>query len=309
MALYPVAGLSKPIESPVPIIIDLLPFSPQHRPGYNLNMPRKWIQHETANYAVGADAEMHSRWLRSVSNTAYVSFHFCVDDHEIRQFVPIDEVTWQAGDGAGPGNYRCISSELCVNRDGDEAKSRHNAENLAAQILYAIGYEDAQAVGAHWDYNFNNSATERHHCPQEMLFKSDYWTVGFVPDVEAKIKALVASEIPPVKPEPEYPEATLPDWFDYQDALEHPNDQKYMGRTAYVCKRNYKALVNTYRRTEPNTKAALSGPKVLAGDKVFGIRLWVSPDDRRTWILTEDGHWVLASKFTPRVMIDPRTAE
>lgn len=307
MTLYSIAGLDRQIESDVPIIIDLLPFSPQHRPGYKLNKPRKWIQHETANYNAGADAEMHSRWLRSASNTAYVSFHFCVDDHEIRQFVPIDEVTWQAGDGAGPGNYSCVSCELCVNSDGDETKSRANAQNLSAQILYAMGYEDAAALGAHWDYNYDNDPAVRHHCPEQLMFVDKVWQ-PWKDGAAGIIRELVASEVPPAPPEPVFPPPVLPDWFDQQDALEHPNDQKYLGRTAYVCKRNYKALANTNRRTEPTTTSAQSGPKVMMGEKVFGIRLWMSPE-RRTWILTEDGHWVLASKFTPRVAIDPRTAE
>jgi N-acetylmuramoyl-L-alanine amidase CwlA len=308
VAKYPVAGLDVLIESPVPIIQDILPFSPQHRPGYKLNKPRKWIQHETANYNAGANAAMHSRWLRSASNTAYVSFHFCVDDKEIRQFVPIDEVTWQAGDGAGPGNYQCVSSELCVNSDGNETLSRRNAQNLSAQILYAMGYEDNAALGAHWDYNYENAPEHRHHCPEQLMFVDKVWGPWRM-GAQAIIRELVSSEVPPAPPEPTYPPAVLPEWFDHQATQDRPNDLKYNGRTAYVCMRNYKALANTVPRVEPDTKAKASGPKILAGQKVFGVRLWIHPDDLRTWIITEDGHWLLASKFSPRVRIDPRTAE
>jgi len=308
MALYSIAGLDVQIESPVPIIQDLLPFTAQHRPGYKLNKPRKWIQHETANYNAGANAAMHSRWLHNGAGGAYVSFHFCVDDKEIRQFVPIDEVTWQAGDGAGPGNYQCVSSELCVNADGNETLSRRNAQNLSAQILYAMGYEDAQALGAHWDYNYANDPDERHHCPEQLMFVDKVWD-PWKNGANSIIRELVASEIPPAPPEPTYPPSVLPDWFGFQATQDRPSDQKYQGRTAYVCMRNYKALATTVPRTEPDTKAKPSGPKVEQGQKVFGVRLWVHPADNRTWIVTEDGHWLLASKFTPEVRINPRTME
>lgn len=312
MGLYDVAGLDAKIELPVPLIIDLMPITQvKQRPGYPLWQPPNWIQHETANENVGANALMHSRWLHNGAGGQYVSFHFCVDDHEIRQFIPIDEVTWQAGDGAGPGNYQCISCELCVNSDGDETKARTNAELLAAAVMAAIG-RTADNVYRHWDFNYMNSPETRHHCPDHMMTEG-YWPT-FKANIAARIKALTtpstpATPVPPPAPEPVYASPVLPDWFTRQDATEHPTDQKYLGRTAYVCKRNYKALAGTVRRSEPTTKAAASGPKVAAGAKVFGIRLWVHPDTKQTWILEETGNWLLASKFSPRVRIDPRTVD
>jgi len=188
VALYEVAGASGAIELPVPLIVHLLPISPEKRPGIKRQTPGAWVQHETANYNEGADAAMHDRWLHNLTGT-YVSFHFCVDDTAIYQFVPVDEVTWQAADGAGPGNMAGVSCELCVNRDADWAKARANCEALAAGVSKALGIT---AITRHYDYNADDP--DRHYCPKEMM-TSGYWPT-FVANVQKIIGEPV--EEPPV---------------------------------------------------------------------------------------------------------------
>lgn len=140
MPTYEVAGLKPRIELPVPLIVRLIPKGQTNqRPGIARNTPGLWVQHETANTAPGADAEMHMRWLHNGAGGQQLSFHFAVDDGVIYQMIPIDEVTWQAADGAGPGNMSGISCELCVNQGIDHAKARANAEALAGGVLKALG--------------------------------------------------------------------------------------------------------------------------------------------------------------------------
>jgi len=106
MTLYAVAGLSTKIELPVPLVVNLIPtWQTNQRPGYKLRTPLAgWIQHETANTRFGANALFHDIWLHGGASGAELSFHFVVDDHIIYQEIPVDEVTWQAADGNGPGN-------------------------------------------------------------------------------------------------------------------------------------------------------------------------------------------------------------
>jgi hypothetical protein len=181
MALYAVAGLPTKIELPVPLIQDIIPLSQwRQRPGIPRELPGFWVQHETANSNVGADAAMHNRWLQNGADGSQVSFHFCVDDHQIYQMIPVDEVTWQAADGGGPGNMSGVSCEACVNADGNETVMRRNAEALAAGLMGALGL-GIDRCKRHYD--FNAADPNRHYCPQHMM-TSGYWPL-FVAHVDA----------------------------------------------------------------------------------------------------------------------------
>ena len=189
MALYSVAGLTQQIELPVPLVLDILPIRPNVRSGIKRNLPGYWVQHETGNPRAGADAEMHSRFLKTIPDGTYVSFHFAVDDGVIYQMVPINEITWQSADGGGPGNYSGISCELCINAGIDVAKSRRNAEALAGGIMRALGMS-ADRVKRHWDFNYLNAASERHHCPDNMM------TEGYWPTFVSNVAAIITPPVP-----------------------------------------------------------------------------------------------------------------
>lgn len=172
MAQYDVAGLGKLIALPVPLIQKIIPVGQTNqRPGIPRQTPGYWVQHETSNPSPGADAAMHARYLLQGANGGQVSWHFTVDDHQIYQHIPVNEVTWQAADGAGPGNMSGVSCEMCVNADGDEAKARHNAEALCAAICAALGL-GPDRVKRHYD--FNQADPNRHHCPDHMM-NDGYW--------------------------------------------------------------------------------------------------------------------------------------
>jgi len=177
MPMFDVAGLpGGPIELPVNLIINLLPFSEKHRPGTQRQMPGFWVQHETDNHHVGAGARMHRNFLfdgapDNNGREQFLSYHFAVDDREIYQMVPIDEVTFQAADGAGPGNMSGISCEMCVNDDGDKQLTRRNTVALARAICNRLGLH-ADRVKRHWDFNAGDPG--RHHCPDVMM-NDGFW--------------------------------------------------------------------------------------------------------------------------------------
>ena len=88
------------------------------RPGYAME-PKYITIHETANTSKGANALNHAKYLdnQARGNTdRSASWHFTVDDKEIYQHLPLNEVGWHAGDKTG--NYESIGIEIAVNSDG-----------------------------------------------------------------------------------------------------------------------------------------------------------------------------------------------
>ncbi|WP_128855682.1 S-layer homology domain-containing protein [Bacillus sp. CDB3] len=105
------------------------------RPGYAMD-PKYITIHETANTSKGANALNHAKYLDSQArgNTdRSASWHFTVDDKEIYQHLPLNEVGWHAGNKTG--NYESIGIEIAVNSDGDYVKAVENARKLAAYLM------------------------------------------------------------------------------------------------------------------------------------------------------------------------------
>ncbi|MDF2841291.1 MAG: hypothetical protein K0Q99_2063 [Clostridia bacterium] len=91
--------------------------------------------HNTANSAATAGDEVHANWMQNVENadTQYVSAHLFVDQDSITQVVPLNEVTYNAGDGRGMGNFKTISVEICEN--ANVLKAEENAKKLNAALI------------------------------------------------------------------------------------------------------------------------------------------------------------------------------
>ncbi|MBE5107941.1 S-layer homology domain-containing protein [Bacillus thuringiensis] len=105
------------------------------RPGYAM-VPKYITIHETDNPAKGANALNHAKYLdsqaRGTADRA-ASWHFTVDDKEIYQHLPVNEVGWHAGNKTG--NYESIGIEIAVNQDGNYEKAVENARKLAAYLM------------------------------------------------------------------------------------------------------------------------------------------------------------------------------
>lgn len=174
------------------IIQSLLPVSSNCRTGIKRSI--KWLViHETGNKDRGANAKAHASYLNNVSKakTPSVSWHYTVDDHEIYQHIPDDEVGWHAGDGtkANGGNMCGIGIEVCVNADGDFNKTMQNAAELVANLCKKYGFRNVGGiVRQHWEFTGKN-------CPQTIREKG-LWQ-GFLNNCQSLLDALFAPPAPP----------------------------------------------------------------------------------------------------------------
>ncbi|WP_051272027.1 peptidoglycan recognition protein family protein [Shimazuella kribbensis] len=91
--------------------------------------------HETDNTEKGATAKAHANFQYK-GNDRQASWHYTVDQEDIYQSLPDNEVAWHAGDDRGPGNMQSIAIEICVNEDGDFEKAKANAAWLVTYLLF-----------------------------------------------------------------------------------------------------------------------------------------------------------------------------
>ena len=122
-------------------------------------VPEFVVIHNTAN---DASAKAEISYMKN--NAAATSFHFAVDDLEVRQAVSLDRNVWHAGDGeCGTGNRKGIAIEICYSRSGGEKflKAEENAAKLVATFLTKYGW-GIDKVKKHWDFSGK-------YCPHRTL--------------------------------------------------------------------------------------------------------------------------------------------
>ncbi|HNZ50478.1 MAG TPA: N-acetylmuramoyl-L-alanine amidase [Bacilli bacterium] len=111
------------------VILDgMVPFA--DRPGIVKTETRWVVIHDTANTRVGADAKMHTAYIRTNPG---VSWHYSVDDRETYQHIPDEEVAYHAG--AREGNYYGIGIETCLNQGIDYNVVMRRTAKLTAELL------------------------------------------------------------------------------------------------------------------------------------------------------------------------------
>lgn len=139
----------------IPLSVQYISQELDNRPGI-LRRIQYIVIHETANHNLGADAQAHADYL-AAGGDADTSWHYTVDDHQIVQHIPDNEVSWNAGDKLreNGGNLNGISIELCVNDDGDFEQTFDNGARLTAYLLDAYGL-DTGAVLQHFNFNGKN---------------------------------------------------------------------------------------------------------------------------------------------------------
>ena len=95
--------------------------------------------HNTGNNMPTATALAHANWLVTVEEAEkdYIGAHFFVDDSQIVQVLPINEVAWHAGDGQGRGNMTTIAIEIC--EVGDILQAEENALLLIGYLRQHLG--------------------------------------------------------------------------------------------------------------------------------------------------------------------------
>ena len=155
---------------------------------YTLREMRGVIAHWTANTDKGANALANRNYFNNHTDR-YASAHYVVDDHNIIQCIPDNEMAYHVGanvykaDGKRiiadtpslTPNYYVIGFEMCVNADGDWNKTYQNSVDLAAHLLRKHGFT-INDLYRHYDITGKD-------CPKMLLtattwakFKSDVAT-------------------------------------------------------------------------------------------------------------------------------------
>lgn len=162
----------------IPLYTDFLDESWRGRTGEERRI--KWLViHETDNFAVGADAAMHNRYLHSEEQKEIpLSWHYTVDDHQIYHHLPDAERGYHASDSgvSGGGNDCGIGIEICVNADGDYTQAVDNAAHLAAELLnrYHLDISDVKQHGDFTNKNCPERLREGDHYQQFLLKIKEY---------------------------------------------------------------------------------------------------------------------------------------
>lgn len=150
----------------VPLYVQMIPYGSPARPGTKREV-KYVVIHETANRAKTANAHNHALYLSQVQDST-TSWHYTVDDHEIWQQLPDEEVGWHAGDQETPdgGNMCGIGVELCVNAGGDFKRTMKNGAKLTAYLLLRHDL-DLSAVRQHHDFSGKD-------CPHDIRERGEW---------------------------------------------------------------------------------------------------------------------------------------
>lgn len=121
--------------------------------------PEFIVVHNTAN-----DASAAAEITYMKRSSAQTSYHFAVDDKEVRQAIPLSRNAWHAGDGiSGTGNRKGIGIEICYSLSGGEKFEQ--AENRAAALIASLLKEKSwgiDRVKKHQDFSGK-------YCPHRTL--------------------------------------------------------------------------------------------------------------------------------------------
>lgn len=141
------------------IIKSFIPETRHNRPGVKIT-PTSITVHNTGNTSSGADARMHASYIKTTNQS--VSWHYTVDDEEIIQHIPTDEMAWHAGSKVG--NSTSIGIEICMHTGIDMPKAEEKAQKFIAYLMHELSITD---INKHQDWTGK-------YCPQ-VLLKEGRW--------------------------------------------------------------------------------------------------------------------------------------
>lgn len=137
---------------------NIIPISQYHRTGEKRKETNYLVIHSTGN-AKSTD-ENEASWLHNLDNKRYYGFHYAVDDDSCTLVIPLDEITWNAGNK--DVNNTSLSIEIC--EEGDRIQSLKNAVELSAKLLIDWNLT-MENVRKHQDITGKN-------CPRILLDKN-----------------------------------------------------------------------------------------------------------------------------------------
>ena len=141
------------------IVKDLLPKEKYSLKCPYIMVPEIFVIHNTAS-----DAPAKNEIAYMKNNNLQTSFHFAVDDVEVRQGIPIDRNAFHAGDGSrGTGNRKGIGVEICYSKSGGMRfeKAEERAAEFVAEKLIEFGW-GIERVKKHQDFSGK-------YCPHRTL--------------------------------------------------------------------------------------------------------------------------------------------
>ncbi|MGG1249865.1 N-acetylmuramoyl-L-alanine amidase [Brevibacillus agri] len=143
-------------------ITDMLLTNKNARPGTRI-VPKGLVIHWTANEKKGADAIANRNYFNKPTTEA--SAHYIVDGRQIVRCLPENEMGYHVGAKSyKPDAIKRLSSypnnctigiEMCVNADGDFAKTYQQTVQLAADILKRYGW-GVDRLWRHYDITGKN---------------------------------------------------------------------------------------------------------------------------------------------------------
>lgn len=148
----------------------------KHKLTYRKMIPEYITIHSTGNLKSTAQNERDN--LNRPENTEPTGFHIVVDEKEVIECMPLDNVAYHAGDGReGKGNTKSIGIEIC--ESGDREKTLNNAKILVANMLKERGWK-IDRLKRHFDWSGKN-------CPSILNYNNwEGWT-KFLNDIKDMI--------------------------------------------------------------------------------------------------------------------------
>ncbi|HVL25232.1 MAG TPA: N-acetylmuramoyl-L-alanine amidase [Thermomicrobiales bacterium] len=209
-----------PLETSFPIKLKIVPaWRTLNRPGIRARTPRRSVQHGNGNPNSTAAGE--ATYLFNGADGRQASYHLACDDKEAWCMVPLDEVTWQAADGAGPGNMNGVSCEMVEDEAlwADDARREACIANNAELMGKIAARLDIERPERHWD--FNAADPDRHHCPNKLM------SLGLWAAYEAQWLAHKAAETARMQGQGQQPDVPAADEF--PPTLSLPELDRYKG--------------------------------------------------------------------------------
>ncbi len=162
----------------IPVITDFIPSETLGRSGTERKI-RYIVIHETGNEGKNADAASHNAFLHRECNNQETSWHYTVDDHEIYNHIPDNELAFHAGDGLNEsgGNLHGIGIEMCINPENDYEQTLKNTAKLTAVLVKAYDL-DIKSVKKHQDFSGKE-------CPTRLI-RGERWQ-EFLESVEREL--------------------------------------------------------------------------------------------------------------------------
>lgn len=149
------------------------------RPGRKIT-PKALVIHWTANTNRGADAVANRNYFENHPENK-VSAHYIVDDWQVVQCVPEDEMAYHVGaksytaralkELSAYPNDCTIGIETCVNSDADFSKTYANLVEFTASVLKRRGW-DVDRLWRHYDVTGKD-------CPRFFVVDATAKTYGF----------------------------------------------------------------------------------------------------------------------------------